>query len=210
MRVLVFDTETTGINRPKDFSDPSFSKVVQICGLLFEYEAETPLFDAEHRFVLKPTMAMNFIVSVGDEVEVAERAVAVHGISKQRAQEIGVMPMNAAFMFTDLLSVSDRIVGHNIAFDISIVKHLLVTNDIEPEVLDKPEAFCTMQTLKPIMKMTPKVYGDWKQPKLSEAHQYIFGEVFDDAHDAYADTLAAARVYFALSQMGVAKDGFRS
>jgi DNA polymerase-3 subunit epsilon len=51
------------------------------------------------------------------------------------------------------------------------------------------------------MKMTPKVYGDWKNPKLIEAHRYIFGRGFEGAHDASADSAACAAIYFAILAM---------
>ena len=54
----------------------------------------------------------------------------------------------------------------------------------------------------PICKMppTPKMlaagFDKFKMPKLIEAHQHLFGEGFDKAHDAMADVMACKRIYF--------------
>lgn len=56
------------------------------------------------------------------------------------------------------------------------------------------DKFCTMKAMTPVCKLHGN-YGDFKWPKLQEAHKHAFGVEFDGAHDALADVRACARVY---------------
>jgi DNA polymerase-3 subunit epsilon len=48
--------------------------------------------------------------------------------------------------------------------------------------------------------------GGFKDPKLSEAYQFMFGEELVGAHDAFVDTEACARVYFWLLDNGYVEE----
>jgi len=48
----------------------------------------------------------------------------------------------------------------------------------------------------------PGKYGH-KWPTMDELHRILFGESFDDAHDASADCLACMRCFFALKRRRV-------
>lgn len=206
MLSFIFDTETTGAAAKKDCFDADHDKIMQFYGGLYEHDLDVDYIverevdgKTELFFELQPVMSFNFLVTT--EKEPHKQAVAVHGITKERANLIGISPDNLAHVIEDVMDVADRFVCHNITFDTRMVKHLFATEGLDPAVVDEKEHFCTMEYLKPIMKMTPKVYGDWKNPKLIEAHKYIFGRGFSGAHDANADTNACAAIYFAILAM---------
>ena len=46
-------------------------------------------------------------------------------------------------------------------------------------------------------KCPAKTKGKFKNPKLQEAYEHFFGEQFDNAHSAMADTKACMKVYWA-------------
>ncbi|MDW9491754.1 3'-5' exonuclease [Sinorhizobium meliloti] len=202
MLSFIFDTETTGAAAKKDPFDPKHDKIMQFYGGLYEHEdGKEYLIEKDGQLYLniKPVMSLNFIVQT--EKEPHREAVAVHGITHERSKLLGVSPDNLAHILEDVIDVADRLVCHNVVFDTRMVKHLLATEGLEPEFVDSKPTFCTMEYLKPIMRMTPKVYGDWKNPKLIEAHQYIFNRGFEGAHDANADASACAAIYFAILAM---------
>lgn len=203
---FIFDTETTDAKTSKDATDPNHGKVMQFYGGLYEHDLDKDYIverevdgKTELFLDLQPVVSFNFHVMT--EREPHKQAVAVHGITKERANLIGIAPDTLAHVIEDVIDVADRLVCHNITFDTRMVKHLMATEGLDPTVVDEKEHFCTMEYLKPVMKMTPKVYGDWKNPKLIEAHKYIFGRGFDGAHDASADTNACAGIYFAILAM---------
>lgn len=66
-----------------------------------------------------------------------------------------------------------------------------------------PDVECAIELVTPMCKMPPTERmiaagrGDqFKNPKLVEAHQFLFGEGFDGAHSALADARATKRVWF--------------
>lgn len=207
MLSFIFDTETTGAAAKKDPFDKDHDKIMQFYGGLYEHEegenylVERKVGEDEVQLFLdlKPVASCNFLVYTDKEPH--RQAVAVHGISQERSKLLGVSPDNLAHILEDLIDVADRLVCHNVTFDTRMVKHLFATEGLDPAFVDSKETFCTMEYLKPIMKMTPRVYGDWKNPKLIEAHEYIFNRGFDGAHDANVDASACAAIYFAILAM---------
>jgi len=202
MLSFIFDTETTGAAAKKDPHDKGHDKIMQFYGGLYEHDLDKDYVverDGQLFLDIQPVMSCNFLVYT--EKEPHRQAVAVHGISHDRAKLLGVSPDNLAHILEDVIDVADRLVCHNVTFDTRMVKHLFASEGLDPDFIDEQETFCTMEYLKPIMRMTPKVYGDWKNPKLIEAHQYIFNRGFDGAHDANADASACAAIYFAILAM---------
>lgn len=207
---LVFDTETTGAVSKPDFRDPSIAGIVQLFGALFEHDPQDTIDVQDimigdmkgERFIVKPKpfAVISTIVDVGRAIEPG--AQKVHGIDRDKTKRLGVDPKNLAHIFEDFIDIADVLVAHNKKFDLGIVGRLLHENDLDATILTEKETFCTMNAMKPVMRLTPKVYGDWKNPKLIEAYRYIFNEDFKgEAHDAAADSLACADIYFACRYM---------
>lgn len=210
---LVFDTETTGAKSGLDPRDPDIAGIVQIFGSLYEHDDQDGLIkeyditvNGEHatRFEVlpKPFATLQTIVDVGRVIEPG--AQKVHGISRDTSKRLGVDPKNMAHVFEDFLDIADVIVAHNKKFDIGILGRALHEAGLDASILSEKRAYCTMNAMRPVMRMTPKVYGDFKNPKLIEAYRYIFNEDFKgEAHDAAADAKACADIYFACLFMQV-------
>lgn len=196
---LIFDTETTGVSIKKDPTDPTNSKLCQIYAALYEYdETKSYIADAETDYPVctaKPVSVLSTLVVPTEPPH--EKAEAVHGLSMEKLKRLGVEPDSAAFMFIDLLAKADILVAHNLWFDTGIMRHHIDSVGLDFAVVDKPEPFCTMEKLLPVMKLTPKMYGNWKRPSLANAYKYIFKRGFDNAHDASADANACADIFFA-------------
>lgn len=201
---LVFDTETTSAKNKKDHTDPSNPKCVQLYAAMYEHDDYKHYLSkiivngvTKPYLFLKPIQMVSCIVMMNDDENVEEGAFKVHGISRERTQEVGVLRKSAANIFADMLDVSDRLVAHNVEFDKKIIRHMLHQTKIDPGLVDKPQSFCTMNYLRPKMQLTPKMFGDWKNPKLIEGYNYLFGRDFDGAaHDASVDAVACADIYF--------------
>ncbi len=201
---LVFDTETTSAKNKKDHTDPSNPKCVQLFAAMYEHDDYKNYISkiivngvVKNHLWLKPIQTLSCIIMMGDEETIEPGAEAVHGISKARTQDVGVLRKSAANLMADFLDVSDRIVAHNVEFDKKIIRHMLHESKIDAGLVDKPQSFCTMNYLRPIMKMEPKKFGDWKSPKLIEGYNYLFNRDFEgNAHDASVDAYACADMYF--------------
>ena len=201
---LVFDTETTSAKNKKDHTDPTNPKCVQLYAAMYEHDDSRNYISkiivngvVKQQLWLKPIQTISCVIMLNEGEEVEPGAEAIHGISYERTQNVGVLRKSAANIIADFLDVSDRLIAHNIEFDKKILRHMLHQSKIDAALVDKPQPFCTMNYLRPVMKMEPKRFGDWKQPKLIEAYNYMFQRDFDGAaHDASVDAGACADLYF--------------
>jgi len=179
---LFFDTETTGL--PKNWKAPvedidNWPRLVQIGWVLTNNvgeRIETQDFIVKPEGFTIPTVASN-----------------VHRITTERAMAEGRDLKEILNQFNALISESDFIVAHNIAFDEKIIGAEFLRNDISTEFWNKNQ-FCTMKASTDYCKI-PGPYG-YKWPKLSELHIKLFGEDFEGAHDAMADINATSDCFW--------------
>lgn len=178
MKNLFFDVETTGKALMKDGpGHPGQPRIVQIAAVLAEGDEEIASFAA----IVKPT---SFFIP--------PESTAIHGISQEAALANGVFLDSVLILFSDLASIAEGFVAHNIAFDYLVVLSEYSRNGRCDPFGDKPR-YCTMKAATPICKL-PGPYG-FKWPKLSEAYQFAFNEPLQNAHDALADIRATKRVF---------------
>lgn len=181
MKILVFDTETTGkANFSRPPSDPVQPRVVQLGALLCDETTEY----GKLNILVKPD---GWIIPV--------EASAIHGITTEKATAEGVSISDVMQQFDDLAKQAEVLVAHNSDFDIFILEgeYFRLGRD-GPNLPVK----CTMHAATPICKL-PSRRG-YKWPKLIEAYQHAFKESFEGAHDAFADVRACARLYFWLAE----------
>ena len=181
---LFIDTETTGKAEfrlpPQHKSQP---RIVQLAALLTDDEGNEA---ASFCFVLKP-----------DGFTIPPDVSKIHGITQEFAEKCGTASGMVMEMLREIAARADAYVAHNIGFDRLMVEieSDRVACDLKNTLLNKRAWFCTMTATTPICKL-PGNYGNYKWPKLIEAHQFAFGEGFDGAHDALADVRACKRIYF--------------
>lgn len=193
--ILFFDTETTGFVNdrfPLDHEDQPY--IVQMAAELCEDDGE-------------PVAGFSFVIDNG--VDIPARAAEVHGITTERAVQVG---MNAAFVlgaFTHLYQRADLVVAHNIKFDRALVEIAIGRHYQKLMPLRKP-LFCTMEASAPIINLPPTErmiaagINKPKAPKLEEAIRHFFDEDLSGAHDAMVDVRACRRVYLHLQSLTVA------
>ena len=87
--------------------------------------------------------------------------------------------------FRNVLNKANLIVAHHIVFDANVVAAEMARSGLACDIMYK-SAFCTM------------VGSNYKWPKLTELHQFLFGKDFSGAHDALADVKATARCFWEL------------
>lgn len=189
MNILIFDTETTGLPIWKEPSDhPDQPHVVDIACDLFAGPGE--LID-RYDAIINPGIEIPTVVS------------DIHGITTDLARDEGVAEDVALARFMDMVRRADLIVGHNISFDIRMMR--IMAARLTGDKWENPlPTFCTMRKSTnhcQLEKAKPRFSGDWKAPKLSEAYQHFFGEELANAHRARPDADAAGRIYFHLMSM---------
>ncbi len=183
---LIFDTETTGL--PKRDSAPisdvdNWPRVVQVAWQLHD---ETGRLLENHSMMVRP-----------EGFEIPYSAEKVHGISTAMAMEHGHPLLDVLQQFNSALDQADYIIGHNIRFDVNALGAEFIRAELQTRFLEKQQ-ICTMNSTTEYLKIQGGRGGRYKPPKLMELYEYLFGEQFEEAHNAAADVEATARSFFEL------------
>ncbi len=186
---LFFDTETTGL--PKNWKVPvsdldNWPRMIQIAWILCDEQGNR--IEADD-FIIQPE---NFTIPV--------EASRVHGISTEKAIEEGVKLEDVLQKFNAVVERADYIVAHNISFDEKIVGAEFLRKQI-PSDFNYKKQLCTMQAATNYCKIRGP-YG-YKWPKLSELHIKLFGENFEEAHNAAADINATEKCFWEMRRLGL-------
>lgn len=182
MKVLVFDTETTGL-----FETGKCPYIVQLSWILYDTDHHT-LLQCQDHLILCP-------------IEIPPESTKIHGIKNSYTKRKGVPIEYAMDLFHDDVQRCDTIVAHNVSFDKRMCmlecvrlkrQHPFIQNG-----LTKP-TYCTMMESKSFCNIIRpcKYNGTYvKFPKLTELHDALFGYTPKGAHDAMADVLICLRCY---------------
>jgi len=192
MKVLVFDTETTGLpigRNPSIMDVEKWPHVLQLSYILFDTETKQILTVRDDLIKLPP------------EVEITPGSEAIHHISRVMCEANGIAIADALNYFNKALLQADMIVGHNISFD----KRLIMVECIRSKIYQKftvksvrKEEYCTMKKGTDVCQITatsPSGETYLKFPTLSELHQKLFDYKPEGTHNALVDVLICLRCY---------------
>ena len=184
---LIFDTETTGL--PKRWNAPitdtdNWPRAIQIAWQLHDAMGNC----IEHQdYLIQP-----------DGFNIPYDAEKIHGISTELAQEKGLPLAEVLEKFNEALSKSKFVVGQNVGFDLNIMGCEFFREDATTKLLELPILdTCTEHTAE-LCKLPGGRGGKFKLPTLTELHEYLFGEAFNEAHNATADVEATTRCFLEL------------
>ena len=200
---LIFDTETTGL--PKRWDAPitdtdNWPRVIQIAWQLHDAMGNC----IEHQdYLIQP-----------DGFNIPFDAEKIHGISTELAHEQGIPLDEVLEKFNIAMSKTKFIVGQNVKFDLNVLGAEFVRQNVinplqELPVLDT----CTEHTAN-LCQIPGGRYGKFKLPTLTELHEFLFNEPFEEAHNATADVEATTRCFlelirrkeYTIKQLGVQPD----
>lgn len=201
MLILAYDTETTGIIRENDYTNPKNPFLASIAMLLFD--SDTNKIVSSFNAAVKP-----------DGWTMPEEAGRVNGLTDEYLNTFGIPATIVIPTVIALATKADLLIAHNVEFDTKVVasalwRHLLTEttfDNIEEnhEIIATPVNFwlslptyCTMKESKEIVRATNKK-GALKYPKLTEAYEFFFNRPLNRAHSANADAVAVLEIYLAL------------
>lgn len=184
---LIFDTETTGL--PKRFDAPisdtdNWPRCIQIAWQLHDAMGNVVTHED---FIVKPE---GFNIPFDSE--------KIHGISTDLALEQGVPLAEVLEKFNIALSKAKFVVGQNVKFDLNIMGAEFYRLQVENNLQELPVLDTCTETTAQLCQIPGGRGGRFKLPTLTELHEFLFDEAFDEAHNATADVEATTRCFFEL------------
>jgi len=178
MKILVFDTETTGL--PKDSSLTAYQSPDNWPHLV---SISWAVLDSDSNSVMKTHC---YIVKPGNWT-IPEEASHIHGVTQAKAMEFGIPLRDVMEAFNG--EQCDMMVAHNLKFDMNVVVNAIIWDLGIPFKGFAKRKMCTMEIGKAMCKL-PGRYG-YKYPKLRELYQHVTGQLVNvnQLHNALFDTL---------------------
>lgn len=173
MRTLVFDTETTNLMGNIALPDHKKPHIMEFFGLYL-----TGNIDVAHGWLINPTVLIS---------EDAERITGINAGMLRNAPIFGAV----ADDIVKLIESSDRVVAHNLSFDMDMIDTEL--RRIDRKVNWPKDKVCTVEATE---------HFTGKRLNLGDLHKYLFGEPFEGAHRAEVDVRALTRCYRELLERG--------
>ena len=202
MRTLVFDSETTGLAKTQIISPSTIHLWPHI--VQFSYI----IFDTESNKIVK---IKDSIIKVPDGFIIADENAKIHGITTEISlvQGTNLQPVLEEF-FADFDS-ADHIVGHNISFDINMIKaelQRLIMNSSDTKLQEyltkintSTKFYCTRQETIELcaIELKDKYGRPYKKfPKLVELYQKMFGVTPKNLHNSLNDVIVCLRCFIKL------------
>lgn len=185
MKIVLFDTETTGFPRTPIETQPLDvqPRIIQIAAHLVEHDEMGTGF----------TLIDKLITHINPGVPVPAKITEITGITDTDLAGKPQWGEIREFFFT-MCRTAGAVGTHNFEFDARMVH-------VEERHLNEPKPFaglmhrCTLQ-------MSRKVNTRAPSHALSNLHQHIFGEPLVGAHTADGDTAGLVRIYMDLVKKG--------
>jgi DNA polymerase III epsilon subunit-like protein len=202
MRTLVFDTETTGLPKTQIISPSTthlWPHVVQFSYIIFDNESN------------KIVKIKDCIIKVPEGFIIEDENAKIHGITTEISLKKGVSLEPVLEEFFADFDTSDHIVGHNVSFDINMIKaelQRLINDSVNiklQEYLTKintsTKFYCTMQETIDLcaIELKDKYGRPYKKfPKLLELYQKMFGVTPKNLHNSLNDVIVCLRCFIKL------------
>lgn len=183
MKIVVFDTETTGLlPKKKDATIDEYPYIVQLSFITFDLTENILTSIEVYDYYVNPPIPIT--------------NAFIHHITNEIAQQKGTTIRNALSVFQSVLHHSDICVAHNAQFDITVLDMEAKRNDM---YFDYPDIVCTMkETIDYCNLRVPSKHGGGffkKYPKLLELSEKLFQEIPKNLHNAKTDILVCLRCF---------------
>lgn len=172
-RIIVFDTETTGLFNSGDEHDFSQPWPVQLGAVIMDGG-------------LNIVQEVNTLIKVPEGVPFHPKAIETHKITPELCANEGRPIEEVIEEFTEILNGCALVAAYNLPYDFRVMRttgHRIGAN--RPVFHDNITQLCLMQQVQ-------RVFG--RKIKLGKAYEHFLGKEIQDAHDAFADTIAAAEL----------------
>ncbi len=189
---IYWDTETTDYwDFKKPPTDPEQPMLAQIAAILEDESGRTV---AAMSALLRQDMwpCDDDIQRRRPLVRITPRVTEVHGITNEQCARYGQDPQLVLNQFRLMMERAEEHVGHNIEFDMGVLRNFCRVMHVPEVVL--PKKYCTM--MSPEARAT---FGERWQ-KLGNSYYHFSGRPLNGAHDALVDVYGCRTVYRGLTR----------
>lgn len=208
MKIIVFDTETSGLPSTRQLNPNAINYwpfIMQFSYIIYDMET--------HKLV----KTFDTLVKINEHVIIDPKSIEIHGIHKEQCIREGKHIVDIVAEFMTDLTQCEILIGHNIEFDRNMLIIELLRNNLFETyipVLNKKKHFCTMKnTVKLCNIEVEGKCGIYKKfPKLSELHAKLFYFEPKSLHNSLHDILITLRCYVKMKtyiDIVVMDDGLR-
>lgn len=197
---MFFDTETTG--KPLDWKLPmtvvdNWPRVIQLGWSVCDLAGQQL---SEGNYLIEPA---------GWEVP-TEKFWIEHNLSTERCQAEGKPLDKVLGLFLRDLQSATFLVSHNMDFDYNVLGAELIRRGFRSE--HRPTRVCTKELTTEVCRIPFHAKQRWypgrpkqryKWPKLEELHQFLFGTMPQNQHDAGGDVTTLRNCFFELVRRGI-------
>ena len=198
MKVIVFDTETTGLipsRFPRIASNlEKYPYIVQLSYIVYDTDTHKILHEQDD------------IIRLPDDVEIPEDSIAVHGITKKLSKNRGIHIDSALEIFSLYVKQCQCVVAHNIDFDMTMIDVECIRTGINYPFTSEKIYYCTMNKTKDMCNIVRKfrnigpngqvrMESYVKKPTLNELHVHLFKRSPKGLLDALIDVRVCLRCF---------------
>ena len=207
MRVIIFDTETTGLPSTKIINPDTLHKwphIVQFSYIIYNVTSTKMIKTSDN------------IIKIPNDIIISDFCTNLHGLTTDKCNSHGTNIKDVLSEFFKDMKTVDKIVGHNVSFDLNMVKvellRLINNPDIDYDTKTlhiecfytmcyTTKVYCTMKNSIDlcnieIISKDGRKYN--KFPKLFELYQKLFNETPNNLHNSLIDILVTLRCYHKL------------
>ena len=176
MKYIAIDTETTGL--PKSRAKPTdanlwvWEECRPLSVAIVEFDDTHSISNTYHWYVYPDTFEV--------------KATEIHGITNDIAKTEGVSFECVYNCFVTIVAAYTQVVGHNLQFDLDVLKSEAIRRGLDISVFDRIKPICTL-------KMAKQIY--MKPIKLGVLYETLFNIPLEGAHNALTDAIAAGEIY---------------
>lgn len=181
MRLLIFDTETTGLPKSRQSAsiEPNiWPHIVSISWVILDSD----LIEKKRSYIIKPL-----------GWEIPDEVVKIHGITTEKANAEG---KELSSVIGEFLAESyDVLVAHNLEFDLNVLYNAIKWDLELPFTTIKKKTLCTMELSRDICNLKT-TFNRPKAPKLKELYQYAFHRLPEESqlHNSLYDVLILTEI----------------
>lgn len=188
MRLLLFDTETTGLPKSRRIAKQGPNNWPHLVSIAWIVLDDDRVVEEKYRIV-KPKRWI-----------IPEDSTKIHGITQEKAMSEGIPLETVIQEFLEIKA--DCLVAHNLEFDLNVLENAILWDlQMNPPTYSFKMYYCTMESCRNYCRLPSKFNpNSYKCPKLSELYTKVTNQLpsQNQLHNSLYDTILLKEIVIGL------------